>query len=301
MIIETRIRPRGPYSLALSASAPPCPTRRFRAGVLELVFRTAAGNGHARVRQAPDGSLEVWLDAPDPGVAGHVLRGLLGVERDVRPFYAAVADDPLLGPATRRLRGYRPLHLGSPAHALLRGVCGQLVTTREARRAEFAATRRVGTPHAGFLLPLAGDELRGLTPTTLRAGGLAERRGIHLVRAARALDVDALADLDTPALVARITRQPGLGPWTAGVVALTGLGRWDHGLVGDLGLVRLLAARKGRVPTPDETAALLDVYAPWQGLASLYLLGSAPQARIPAPPAAVATAHREAGGRARRR
>lgn len=292
MIAETRIRPRGPYSLALSATAPPCPTRRYLGGVLEAVFRTPAGPAHALVRQSPDGSLQARVDAPATGEALEALRVLLAADRDPTPFYAAVADDPLLGPATRRLRGYRPLPLGSAAHGLVRGVCGQLVTTRAARRAESAAARAVGTPHAGLVLPLTADEVRRLAPLDLVRGGLAERRAVALVRGARALPLDDLAGLDTPALVARITANPGLGPWTAGVVALSGLGRWDHGLVGDLGLVRLLAARRGAVPTVEDTAALLDAHAPWQGIASLYLLRGAAGARIPAPPGAVAAATR---------
>jgi 3-methyladenine DNA glycosylase/8-oxoguanine DNA glycosylase len=74
--------------------------------------------------------------------------------------------------------------------------------------------------------------------------------------------------------VARLGRERGIGPWSIGVIALEGLGRWDCGLVGDLGLVKLAASLWGRWPEPHETAALLEPYDPWQGLAGeLLLLG----------------------------
>ena len=42
------------------------------------------------------------------------------------------------------------------------------------------------------------------------------------------------------------SRERGLGPWSVGVVCLEGLGRFERGLEGDLGLVKLLAAMRGR-------------------------------------------------------
>jgi 3-methyladenine DNA glycosylase/8-oxoguanine DNA glycosylase len=72
--------------------------------------------------------------------------------------------------------------------------------------------------------------------------------------------------------VRRVCREPNLGPWTAGVICLQGLGRHEHGLVGDLGLIRLCGHLLGRPATPEDTAALLEPWGEWAGLASnLYL------------------------------
>jgi 3-methyladenine DNA glycosylase/8-oxoguanine DNA glycosylase len=67
-------------------------------------------------------------------------------------------------------------------------------------------------------------------------------------------------------------RERGLGPWSLGVIALEGLGSYERGLVGDLGLVKLVAALRGRRAEIEETAELLEPYGEWAGLASVYLL-----------------------------
>jgi 3-methyladenine DNA glycosylase/8-oxoguanine DNA glycosylase len=73
-------------------------------------------------------------------------------------------------------------------------------------------------------------------------------------------------------LQARLARERGIGPWSVGVIALEGLGRFDHGLVGDLGLVKLAASLWHRWPEPAETAALLEPYDGWGGLAGEVLM-----------------------------
>ena len=90
-------------------------------------------------------------------------------------------------------------------------------------------------------------------------------------------------DLSTAAVADRIERERGLGPWSAGVVCLEGLGRSDHGLVGDLGLVKLLAALRGRRVEGWETAELLEPYGEWAGLASVYLLAGHGRGLVPVP------------------
>lgn len=288
MITEDRITPAGPYSLARSAATGSCPTRRLARGVLVLALDAEGGPAVAAVAQATDGSLEVRLDAANAEPAMGLLRDTLALGVDPTPFYEMVRDDPVLGPASRRLRGMRPLPLMSAAHALLRGVAGQLVRQADARRIEFAAVRAVGRPHGGLHLPLRTAELRQVTVPLLQSAGMAQRRAEALVRAVRAVAPDGLRALPTPAVVARLCAQPGIGPWTAGVVCTLGLGRLDHGIVGDLGLVRHMSHAECRVVEAHETAALLDRYAPFQALAAMYLIAGSPAARIHAPPAAVA-------------
>jgi len=98
------------------------------------------------------------------------------------------------------------------------------------------------------------------------------RRGAALVRLCRSIDLERLHDRSTEAIVRRLARERGLGPWSIGVVCLEGLGRWDHGLVGDLGLVKLLRAIRGRPVDGWETAELLAPYGEFAGIASVYML-----------------------------
>ena len=92
------------------------------------------------------------------------------------------------------------------------------------------------------------------------------------MRVARTLDLERLHAHPTAAVVVRICREPQLGPWSAGMVALYGLGRTEAGLVGDLGLVQLAGSLWGRRVETYETAALLEPYGEWAGLASMHLL-----------------------------
>jgi 3-methyladenine DNA glycosylase/8-oxoguanine DNA glycosylase len=110
------------------------------------------------------------------------------------------------------------------------------------------------------------------------------RRAAALVRLCRAFDLERLHHAPTHAVVARLERERSLGPWSAGVVCVQGLGRPEHGLVGDLGLIKLLA-RDGRRVDATETAALLEPYGEWAGLASLYLLAGFSRGLIPLPQA----------------
>ena len=88
----------------------------------------------------------------------------------------------------------------------------------------------------------------------------------------RSLDLERLRDHGTGVVLQRLTRERGIGPWSVGVIAIEGLGRYDQGLVGDLGLIKLLAALRGRWVEAEETAELLAPYEEWQGLAGLLLI-----------------------------
>ncbi|MGI8973971.1 MAG: hypothetical protein ACR2HI_07320, partial [Gaiella sp.] len=177
------------------------------------------------------------------------------------------ASDPLIGPSARALVGYRPFRTATVAHATLRAVCGQLIESRRARTIERAVTRACGARGV-----VTQAELARLAPVELRRLGLAQARASTLVRLVASLELERLRDHATDTVLRRLTRERGIGAWSVGVIALEGLGRYDHGLVGDLGLVKLAAALWGRWPDGHETAALLEPYEEWAGLAGEILM-----------------------------
>ena len=140
----------------------------------------------------------------------------------------------------------------------------------------------------GLCEPPQTSTLGALAPFELRRLGLNERRGAALVRLCRSLELERLHGVPTKTVVARIERERGLGPWSAGVVCLEGLGRYEHGLVGDLGLVKYLRAVRGREVETWETAELLEPYGEWAGLASVYFLAGLARGLVPAPAASAA-------------
>jgi 3-methyladenine DNA glycosylase/8-oxoguanine DNA glycosylase len=274
-LIERRLAPRGPYSLAFSARLSSDATRTFRDGVF-----TAALDGEVVCAwQSPDGTIAVRAHS-DAGIER--LRWILALDDDHSEFLRAVRDDVFLGPASRALRGLRPLRVSTVAQALLRAFCGQLIEAKRARRLEQTIIRTICAPVADGLhaAPTTRD-LAALAPSQLRGLGLHARRAAALVRLCRTVELERLHGVETPVVAARLERERGLGPWSIGVVCLEGLGRYDYGLVGDLGLVKLLRELRGRAVEGWETAELLAPYGEWAGLASMYMLAGYSRGMLP--------------------
>jgi 3-methyladenine DNA glycosylase/8-oxoguanine DNA glycosylase len=280
-VVETAVRPAGPYSLAFSARLAGDATRRFRDGV--LTARCAGGVAHAW--QLPDGTITLRASSDE---ASAKLRWTLALDDDHSEFLRRFAGDPLLGRSLSLLRGLRPLRTPTVAQSLLRAVCGQLIDSKTARSLERRVIRALRSPDedvtvaaTGLCEPPQTSTLAAVAPFQLRRLGLHERRSAALVRVCRALDLEQLHGHSTATVVARLSRERGLGPWSAGVVCLEGLGRFEHGLVGDLGLVKLLRDLRGRPVEGWETAELLEPYGEWAGLASVYLLAGYGRGLVP--------------------
>jgi len=246
-------------------------TRRFHDGRYESVLRIDGRLERVLAWQRSDGTIVVHAESD---AAVDALRFQLALDDDHSDFCERFRDDRLLSEPLRRLRGLRPLRVGTVAQSLLRAVCGQLITAREARQIERRVIRALTPrdPATGLHPAPTSAELGALSPARLRSLGLGTRRGSALVRVCRSGDLERWKSAPTAAIVQRICREAGLGPWSAGVVALEGLGRYEHGLVGDLGFVKMCSAMWGRPVDGAETAALLAPYGEWQGLASVYLL-----------------------------
>ncbi|CAB4686337.1 MAG: hypothetical protein F2663_01645 [Actinobacteria bacterium] len=269
-MIVAELRPAGPYSLRLSARHASDATRRFRDGVLTAAIRTPASHEIARAIQRPDGT--IVIEAPSQHGIDR-MRFMLGIDDDHTPFLERFADDPMVGPATKSLRGLRPLRTDTVTQALLRAFAGQLILAKRAREIERNVIR-AATPFVGDGLHAApvAAELARFAPAELRRLGLGARRGSALVRILSSLDPERLHGIESDAAAVRLDRERGLGPWSVGVVFLEGLGRFDRGLARDLGLVKLAGELWGRHVEAEETDVLLEPYGEFQGIASVYLL-----------------------------
>jgi DNA-3-methyladenine glycosylase II len=256
-MIEAVLRPSGPYSLRLTA------------GGTTWTARLPEGRW-ASAYQRHEGTVVVRASCD---LAVEEARFMLALDDDTSEFHRRHARDPLMGPATRRLRGMRPRRKATVTHAVLRAVSGQLIQASRALEIERSVIRAAGED------PPTSVSLARLSPARLTACGLAASRAATLTRLARTLDLDGLRGRDD-ALV-RLGRERGVGPWTVGTVALQGLGRYDAGLVDDLALVKLLASLRRRWPEPGETAELLEPYGEWQGLASVFLLQGFKRGLVP--------------------
>ena len=251
-MIEAVVAPTGPYRLRLMA-----PSGCWSAPLADGTTASAS--------QRSDGRVVVHAASEEQLVKA---RFMLALDDDTAEFHRRFAQDALLGLSARALTGWRPLRLPTVAHATLRAMCGQLVDSRRARQVERAILRACGSRVA------TREALGNLSTAELRSNGLAASRAAALSRLISTIDLERLRDHPTGAVLARLTRERGVGPWSVGVIAIEGLGRYDHGLVGDLGLIKLVSALRGRPAEAHETAELLEPYGEWQGLAGeLFLLG----------------------------
>jgi 3-methyladenine DNA glycosylase/8-oxoguanine DNA glycosylase len=249
-VVEDVVTPVGPYRLRLMA----------RSGT----WRGALHSDRvAFAWQRPDG--RVVVRAPDE-VALATARFMLALDDDTAEFHERFARDRLLGRSTRALVGYRPLRRATVAHAVVRAISGQLVESRRALALERAIVRACDDTVA------TQEALTRLSPLELRRLGLAQRRATTLARLAATIDFERLHAFPTAVVRARLLREPGVGPWSVGVIAIEGLGRYDHAIVGDLSLVKLYASLTGRWVEGHETAELVAPYGEWQGLAGEMLL-----------------------------
>jgi 3-methyladenine DNA glycosylase/8-oxoguanine DNA glycosylase len=285
-VVEVTYMPRAPYSLRASVGGPD-PTRRFRGGVLELAFETGVAPARATVWQLHDGTLKARIESVDEVAAHDRLHVLLQVGLDHTPLLEMARGDALLGVMRSRMKGLRVIQLGTPAHALIRGVASQLIRAREAIAIERRIVLECGAPFGELRLPPTAARLAAVHPARFERAGLSPARAVLLSRAAR-LDWERLTAEPTDRVALRLRTLRGLGPFTAGCVLLRGMSRQEHGMVGDLALMRLATRLLGRPAESQDTAALLAPYGEWQGLASLWLMHHPLAARhtVPQGPAA---------------
>ena len=275
MPLETTLRPRGPYSLALSAPRARDATRSFRNGVFVAAL---AGGERVTARQRRDGTLVLTTET-EAGLAG--LRFMLGLDADHTAFLERFRGDELLAGPIRHLKGLRPVRTATVTHALLRAICSQLITGREAHLIE-GRLIRASTDSVGELQePPFPRDLARYAPAELYRFRLPARKATALVRICRTFDPERLRSLPPDAAAARLQRERGIGPYSIGVVWTQGLGRYDRGIVGDLGLLKVCSAIEGRWVEAEETAELLGRYEEWAGLACVYLMAGAARGLVP--------------------
>ena len=148
-MIAAELRPRGPYSLRTSARRGSDATRIVREGVYSATI--AVGDGLERVQALAAPRRLICVRAASEAGVEHV-RFVLGLDDDHSEFLRRFAHDPLLGEPIRQLRGLRPIRTATVAHALLRGIAGQLILASRARAIERfvvrASTRELDGHHA---------------------------------------------------------------------------------------------------------------------------------------------------------
>jgi 3-methyladenine DNA glycosylase/8-oxoguanine DNA glycosylase len=274
---------------------PAWPLRPGRPGLDGLVRRRGAAlerlvhveGRPAVVRWAVDGAgrlaVRAMADARDTAEEAIArVRFALGADDDLRPFYEAFRDDPLIGASVRARPHLRVPRRPDPFEALVLAVTEQLIEYRRAVAIQRRLIARHGRadPATGLRdLPDAAA-VAALAPAQLQALDLAGGRAGALRRAAREVAggrVDLRAADPEPGW-ARLRAIPGIGTWTIDVLALHGQGRDDHLPAGDLAYLKLVGRLLHGEPraraTEAEVRELFAPYGRWAGLAGAHALGA---------------------------
>ncbi|MEI6224264.1 MAG: AlkA N-terminal domain-containing protein [Deltaproteobacteria bacterium] len=202
------------------------------------------------------------------------LRALFDLDADPAVVAAALRKDRLLAPSVRRNPGLRVNGAFDAFEAAVRVVVGQQVSVRAATTVAGRIARALGeaveTPFAGL------DRLAPTPGAVLEAGeGRIARLGMPGARARTLLALAAAVDsgelglergADPDGMRDRMLALPGVGPWTASLVAMRALGAPDAFPGGDLGVLRALGVKSAR-----EAEARAEAWRPWRAYAAMHL------------------------------
>jgi DNA-3-methyladenine glycosylase II len=231
------------------------------------VVRAWVAGGRVRFR-AEGASREVALAALER------MRFALGTEHDLSEFHKRFVRDELIGPVIRRQPWLRPRRRPEPFEALAWAVCEQLIESRRAAAIQRRIVRRLGAARGELRTPPPAERLAACAPAELDACGLAPKRSIALVRAAREV-ASGRADLarHEPSW-RRLLKIPNIGNWTIEMLAFEGQGRDDMLPALDLKYVKLVGALAGlgRRATEDEVRAFFAPYEEHAALAGIYAI-----------------------------
>jgi AraC family transcriptional regulator of adaptative response / DNA-3-methyladenine glycosylase II len=272
-VIEARLGFRPPFHAAgllgwLAARAVPG-VEEVAGGVYRRSLRLPGGPGVVELVPADDHvRCRAWLEDPrDLEPALERCRRALDLDADPVRVDAALARDPVLRPLVRAAPGLRaPGHVDGPELAA-RVILGQQVSLAAAAT---LAGRLVAD--AGERLPAPVGQVTHLFPEPGVLAAVALPMPASRARALRALatalragDLDLGPGADRVAARAALLALPGVGPWTAEMVALRALGDHDAFPASDLGL---RAALRALGPRADP-----ERWRPWRAYAAQHLWG----------------------------
>jgi len=202
------------------------------------------------------------------------LRGLLDLDAHPGAVAAALHRDPLLAPSVRRNPGLRVTGAVDGFEAAMRVVLGQQVSVKAATtvagRVAAALGEPVETPFSGLdRLPPTPEAVVAAGEDRLARIGMPGARARTLIALASAVlsgELPLTRGADPEKVRDRMLALPGVGPWTANLVAMRALGAPDAFPAGDLGVLRALGTR-----TALEAEVRAEAWRPWRAYAAMHL------------------------------
>jgi len=273
--VRTPFAYEGVFGHLAAGAVPGC--EEVRDGAYRRTLRLPSGSALVTLTPGVDHvrCLLVLDDFRDLTTAIARCRRLLDLDADPEAVVEALTGDPDLGPVVAKAPGQRIPRTVDEAELAVRAILGQQVSTKAART------------HVGRLVAAYGQPVHDaegtLTHTFPSVEQLAEIDPLQLaVPKARQRTLSALvtglsdgsvaldAGCDWESARRQLRTLPGVGPWTAEVIAMRGLGDPDAFPVSDLGL--RLAAKQLGLPTQQRTLIEHSTrWRPWRSYAVQHL------------------------------
>ncbi|MGY2003665.1 DNA-3-methyladenine glycosylase 2 family protein [Blastococcus sp. SYSU DS1024] len=290
--LTLRLAARAPYAaeevlLFLGAHAVPG-LEEWDGSTFSRVLDLPHGPAVVRLSPAADGSAAVTArlrltELRDLGAAVTRCRRMLDLDADPAAVDEALGGDAALATLVAAAPGRRVPASPDAEELAIRAVLGQQVSVAGARTLT-ARLLAAGAPLAEPVgsLTHAFPRAAALADADLGTVGLTGARRRTVTALASALDRGDIAldpGADREAAGRQLLAVPGIGPWTAALVALRGLADPDVWLPGDLALRRSLAA----LGSSDLEAATR--WRPWRSYAVMHLWALAAPALFTRTPA----------------
>ena len=217
-------------------------------------------------------------------------RTMLGTDENPMAPHGALADDPLIGALVRQAPGLRVSRAWDRFETAVRILVGQQISLAAASTMCGRIAERFGTPFEApaeccldsqvpltHLFPGA-EALASAGPSGFAGLGFTQRRVDTIVGLSEAvangeLDLSATDTLENT--VARLCELPGIGPWTAHLIAMRVFSHDDAFPASDLGLRRAAERLVEHPVSASELETLAESWRPYRSWAAQHLWHSA--------------------------
>jgi DNA-3-methyladenine glycosylase II len=211
------------------------------------------------------------------------LERMLGVHRDLDPFYRLAKRDPRLQLLADEFRGLKPPQFYTMFEAVANGIACQQLSLLVgilllSRLAHAVGKMSANSQDASHAFPDPVD-FREVTAQSLKVLGFSTNKSQALLDVSsgvrdRGLDLESLVHFDNQSALEQLVKLKGVGRWTAEYVLLRGLGRLDIFPGDDVGARKKLAHFLGKRKPLDYDGVRRAVadWQPYAGFVYFHLL-----------------------------
>lgn len=287
--LELSVEPPFNFKLSLEAT-PPLPPLEVRGSLLQRGLSVEGASIPIKLSveggvEAPEAVLLTpsWVDEELAEAAAKQAEWMICAKLRLEDAYRSAAQDAKLRRLVEELRGLKPWLSPDPWEGLATSIVLQQVSLKAAYAMLSSLVERLGRT-----IKVGGESFKSFpTPSAVASASIDELRACKLSRAKASclyelaklieegsLNLESLAKLPTPQLLARLKELKGVGDWTAEVTSLLSYARWEVVPAADLGLRRALAELFSlpSLPPPSRVRELTEPWGAWRGLMAYYAL-----------------------------